>query len=196
MKDTNKQRARTIKACPAAILISAGMLLAGCSRHLPGTEKSWTVGGCEILEEIRRSKSDWPDATFLRTYQFKRDGRKLAVGSYENESSTGVHNSPLAVGEYIVIPTSCYVYRVGPDNQVNEFSPWKANLWHGFSEPLGINGHYDYHADTVEEVNGVWRLTYALERGLDGDRPEFIHFVTKDNWQSFRVETEEREQAE
>ena len=154
------------------------------------------VGGCEIHEEIQRSKSDWPDATFLRTYRLKRDGRKLTVGSYENESSTGVTNSPFAVGEYIVIPTSCYVYRVGPDNQVSEFSPWKANEWQSFSEPLGINGHYDYHADKVEEVNGVWRLTYVLESGLDRDRPKFIHFVTKDNWQSFQVETEEHEQAE
>ena len=178
--------------CFVASAISIGILLVGCDPYLRGTEKSWSVGDCEVYETIQRSENDWPDPHFLRTYRLKREGRTLTVGSYDNESSTGVINPPFVVGQYIVIPTSCYVYRIGSNNQINEFSPWLADQWQSFSESLRINGHYDYHADSVENLDGVWRLTYALGNGLNGHRPDFIHFVSKDDWQSFQVETEKR----
>ena len=166
-------------------------LLIGCTRYEPGAEKSWTVGSAEVHETIQRSINDWPDAVFLRTYRLKRDGQTLTVGSYENESKDGVIDPPYAVGDYIVITTSSYVYRIGPDNRVNEFNPWSVDQWIAFSEPLGINGHYDYFADTVEHRNGTWQLTYALEGSLDGRRPKFIHFVTTDDWLSFQIEIDD-----
>ena len=193
MKVAHTRRTRTIKACVGATTSICGLLMVGCSRYLPGTEKSWTVGNGEVYETIQRTKNDWPDAQFLRTYRLKREKLTLTVGSYENESEEGVIKRPYAVGEYIVIPTSCYVYRVGPDNQVDEFYPWKVGNWLTFSQPLGINGHYDYEADRVEHEEGVWRLTYALKSGLNGQRPKFIHFVTPDDWQSFQTETESSE---
>jgi hypothetical protein len=173
----------------AVTMITVGMLLAiGCGQYQTATDKSWVLGNCDIHEKIQRSKNDWPDPTFLRTYWLERDGHRLTVGNYENESSTGVITGPFAVGEYVLIPTSCYVYRVGPGNQVNEFYPWKATQWHRFSESLRINGAYDYHVDTVAKVDGVWRLTYALVNDLDGHHPKYIHFTTKDDWQSFQIE--------
>lgn len=192
MKDTHKQHSRIIKACLASIIVSAGVLMVGCGRQWnPVSDKNWTVGDCEIHESIERSETDWPDPTYLRTYRLIRDGRKLTVGSYENESSLGVIDEPHAVGDFIVIPTSGYVYLVGPDDQIKTFAPYKAEQWQDFAEPRGINGSYDYQVDTVQRIDGGWKLSYKLEEGLNGQRPKVIYFVTTDNWQSFQVETEE-----
>ena len=166
-------------------------LLVGCSRYQPGTEKSWTVGSDEVYETIQQSQNNWPDAVFLRTYRLQRGGQTVTVGSYENETQDGVIDAPYAVGDYIVIPTSSYIYRIGPDNLVNEFYPSMADQWIAYSEPFGINGHYDYFADKVEHVNGAWRLTFALAGGLDGRRPKTIRFVTTDDWSSFQIETDD-----
>ena len=119
----------------------------------------------------------------------------MSVGSYAKESSTGVIKQPYAVDDCIVIPSSCYLYLVEPDNQISVFDPFKADKWSSFAEPHGINGHYDYHVETVRKTGGTWKLSYALESGLNGGRPPAIHFVTKDNWQSFQVEAGGQEQG-
>jgi hypothetical protein len=149
-------------------------------------EKSWDVGDCNIHERIVKIDS-WPDATFQRTYWIIRNGSKLSVGSYENESSVGIIKEPYTVNEHIIIPTSCYVYLVEPDNHIKIFAPYKAEQWWDYATPMGINGHYDYHVDTVKRIDGGWKLSYLLESGLNGKRPQAIHFVTKDNWQSFQI---------
>ncbi|MEZ4863421.1 MAG: hypothetical protein R3C14_19035 [Caldilineaceae bacterium] len=179
-----------IKVCCAATIISAGMMIVGCSPSWNLlSEQSWTVSGSEIHETIEISTSNWPDHRFKRTYTLLQAGRKLDVGSYDNESSLGVLGKPYAVDEFIVIPTSSYIYLVGPDDQVKTFYPWMADQWMDFAEPRGINGHYDYHVDTVQKIDGGWKLVYRLQEGLNGQRPKVIHFVTTDNWQSFQVET-------
>jgi len=194
MNCANKQDARTLRRCFAAITISVGMLLAGCDdSYLPVTAQSWSVRDCEVHETIQQSKNNWPDACCLRTYRLTRDGRTLAVGSYENESAAGVTQKPYSVDGYVLIPTSCYVYRIGPDNRVDEFYPWKADKFLSFSESHGINGHYDYSIETVEKVDNAWRLTYAVNLGLNGQRPKFIRFRTTDDWQSFQIEADEHE---
>ena len=164
----------------------------GCgSKWQPFLSKSWTVRDCEIHESIEKSESDWPDPTYLRTYRLIRDGREVTVGSYENESSLGLIDEPYAVGDFIVIPTSCYVYLVGPNDEVKMFAPWKADQWESFAGPRSINGHYDYHVDTVQRIDGGWKLSYGLEEDLNGQRPKFIHFATTDDWQSFQIEINE-----
>ena len=194
MHDKHNHREWIIGACLATAIISAGVLLVGCgSQWQPFSSKSWTVRDCEIHESIEKSESDWPDPTYRRTYRLIRDGRELTVGSYQNESSLGLIDEPYAVGDFIVIPTSCYVYRVGPDDEVKMFEPGMADQWSGFAERRGINGQYDYQVDTVQRIDGGWKLSYGLEEDLNGQRPKFIHFVTTDDWQSFQIETNEDE---
>ncbi|MFT5304418.1 MAG: hypothetical protein ACI87E_002922 [Mariniblastus sp.] len=196
MKDAYKQRSRIIKACLAATIIISGILLIGCDNGWsPASDESWIVGDCEIHEKIEVTRNTWPDAVFKRSYWLIRSGVRLSIGTYQNESSVGMVKEPFAVDDCIVIPSSCYVYRVEPNNGISVFDPFKADQWWGFAEPRGINGHYDYHVDTVRKMEGTWKLSYVLESGLNGVRPTVIHFVSKDNWQSFQIETNENEQG-
>ena len=179
-----------------AITASALCLTCGCDfgfERSVVSDQTWDVGDCKVREKIVRVDAI-PDAEFERTYWLIKNGRELLVGRYNNESSMGVVKEPYAVEDCIVIPSSCYIYLVESDNRISVFVPFKADQWWSFAEPRGINGHYDYHVDTVRKTAGTWRLSYALESGLNGGRPPVIHFVTKDNWQSFQVETQEHEQ--
>ena len=157
------------------------------------SEKSWDVSGLpdtKVVERIVKTGGwDWPDPEFKRTYWLIQGKAKSLIGSYTNESSVGIVKEPYAVGECIVIPTSCYFYLVDADNQTKTFYPFQADQWSEFAEPLGINGHYDYLADAVDKIDGGWRLSYLLKSGLNGKRPPSIRFVTRDDWKSFQIET-------
>ena len=164
------------------------VVLVGCGpQYQQVSYKSWVVGNCKIHEKISKSALTWPDPTFLRNYWFERDGDNFNIGSYENESSVGVKNAPFAVEEYIVILTSSHVFRIGQKN-VNEFSPSMAIQSHNFFEKNRINVHYDYTAESVDKVDSIWKLTYVLNNTESEDLPKVIHFVTKDNWQSFQID--------
>ena len=96
------------------------------------------------MSALRNLKTIGPTPpTCERIGLFETDA-ELTVASYENESSLGMIDEPYAVGDFIVIPTSCYVYRVGPDDEVKMFEPGMADQWSGFAERRGINGQYDY----------------------------------------------------
>ena len=172
------------RAYLAGTLLSALILLFGCDAYEPGVETSWTIGDCEILQEVKQSTNTWPDPTFLRTYWCTRNGHKLLIGSHENESSTGDSPGPIEIDGSILIPTSNRVYRLGPNEQGREFYPGKAKRWDDFLESQRA---YDYRFSSARESDGVWRLTYVAQNGLD-DEPQPIHFLSRDGWNSFKIE--------
>ena len=59
---------------------------------------------------------------------------------------------------------------------------------HNFFEKNRINVHYDYTAESVDKVDSIWKLTYVLNNKESEDLPKVIHFVTKDNLQSFQID--------
>ena len=123
----------------------------------------------------------------MRNYWFERDGDNFNTGSYENEYSVGEKNAPFTVEEYIVILTSTHLFRIGQKN-VNKFSPSMDIHSHNFIEENRINVHYDYTVESVDKLDSIWKLTFVLYNKESEDLSKIIHFVTKDNLQSFQID--------
>jgi len=164
------------------------LLLPACDAYHPPTTQNWVVGKYEIVEEIQRSKNDWPDPVFRRRYWLIQDGKKFLISSYENESSTGITSAPNMVDNFIIIPTGPNFYRVGTDHEVKKFSPWKTNQWEENLESLGLGGVYDYRAHSATHQDGTWRLTYHAQNHSRDDSPKSFDFTSTDDWKSFRLD--------
>ena len=104
-----KQRQLTMRNyLTVAIAACALCLTCGCDTGFERSlvsDQTWDVGDCKVREKIVCTDAI-PDRSFERTYWLMRDGAELLVGSYENESSTGVIKQPYAVDDCIIIPTS------------------------------------------------------------------------------------------
>ena len=59
---------------------------------------------------------------------------------------------------------------------------------HNFFEKNCINVHYDYTVESVAKLDRIWKLTYVLYKKESEDISKVIHFVTKDNLQSFQID--------
>ena len=59
---------------------------------------------------------------------------------------------------------------------------------HNFFEKNRINVHYDNTVESVAKLDRIWKLTYVLYKKESGDLSKVIHFVTKDNLQSFQID--------
>ena len=59
---------------------------------------------------------------------------------------------------------------------------------HNFFEKNRINVHYDYTVESVDKLDSIWKLTYVLYNKESEDFSKVIHFVTKDNLQSFQID--------
>ena len=57
------------------------LLLPACDAYHPPTTQNWVIGKYDIVEEIQRSKNDWPDPVFRRSYGLIQDGKKFLISS-------------------------------------------------------------------------------------------------------------------
>ena len=171
-----------------AFTVCSLLLLTACDAYHPPTTQNWVVGKYEIVEEIQRSKNDWPDPVFRRSYWLIQDGKKFLISSYENETSTGITSAPSMVNRFIIIPTGPNFYRVGTDHEVKKFSPWLTNQWEENLETLGLDGVYDYRAHSATHQDGTWRLTYHVQDHSRDDSPESFDFTSTDDWKSFQLD--------
>ena len=163
-------------------------LCPACDAYHPATTQGWTGGKYEIVEEIQRSRNDWPDPVFRRRYWLIQDGQKFLIASYENEASTGITSAPSMVDDFIIIPSGPNFYRVGTDHEVKKFSPWKTNQWEENLESMGLDGVYDYRAHSATHQDGIWRLTYHVQNHSTDDSSESFDFTSTDDWKSFRFD--------
>ncbi|MDG2383771.1 MAG: hypothetical protein P8N76_19010 [Pirellulaceae bacterium] len=165
------------------------LFISGCEKRTIVSEKSWKLPGATVHEKIDHGELNWPDRVYKRTYWIVKNGKTVPVGSFRNESDVGVAYQPFILNGSIVIPTSSYVFLVSADNQVKEFSPRKADQWGVYSARAGINGFYDFHAETVVKKGDVWKFSYLRNDADRSHLPASVYFATSDDWESFQMES-------
>ena len=182
---------KVVLAILTAITLSA--CIDGVTRELV-TENVYTVGDYAIREKIY-CEDAFPDAVYEREYAVKNGRFYQKIGSYSDESRTGITIPPEMVGEWLVLYSGAHLFLWQPDEEVRHFNTYQAEGWSEYSKQFqfGLNGHYDYEVTRFWEENGRWFIEYEAIYSREGT-PSTLLFTSDDEGESYVVVEETNEE--
>ena len=131
------------------------------------------------IEEAIYHTADWPDHRYKRVYRVSHNGgASIALGEFEDESQTGIVHAPIVLDERLIVFSSAHVFIWRPGEEPIHFNPFAAAGWYEYSQEHGLNGHYDYLAESAWVEDGRWTIRYKCV-WCDG-RLEQLYFYSED----------------
>ena len=152
-------------------------------------ENSYTVGAYEVEEVIYR-EDGFPDDSYERVYRVRNGRFWTEIGSYANESQSGIIQSPEWVDGWLVIYSSSHLFLWQPDETVRHFDLFLAEGWTEYAEQFGtfgLNGHYDYRVTRFWVEDKRWFIQYKCIQSCSDDRPPILQFISGDQGLTYTI---------
>ena len=150
------------------------------------SEQTTQVRDYEIEERIYHT-ADWPDHRYERIYRVSHNGGSwVSLGSFEDESQTGMVHDPIVLNDRLFVFSSAHVFIWRPGAEPIQFYPFEAAGWQDYSQEHGLNGHYDYLAESAWVEGDRWFIQYECVSCQNG-KPNDLLFYSPDGGEQFDI---------